>query len=197
MLSVERKGETMKWAILLMAIVASVRTEGQITATVGDGGSVVTPVFAASSLNGGSKLTRKWVVLHDPRLQIDIVDDAGLNTQYFNEIKSFDGTLKLKTKTSSHVIAYEVKTVLVDVWGDVLNTLCGQEITDIAAGENHLEFEFLINRNEAAYISCITYISRAMTADGKIIKADEVAVIKEAAKIAPSLKVEDLTPKRK
>ena len=167
------------------------------TPTRADGGSIVIDLGEGYAVNKGSSLRREWVALHDTAMPVDIMGTPGISPEYRGE-RGYEGAAKFNISTQEPIAAYEIKFVLFDVWGDFLRTYSMHRITDLPAGTSECSAEWRIPEEEqAGYAHSVCFVSRVLTQNGRMVVANDDAVVAQMKAISNSIKKEDLTPKMK
>ena len=135
----------------------------------------------------GSSLAVEWVVINDDTFPVTIgptgVKVYGLvNTYSCKEVA-------LAAKDSLH--AFEVRFLLLDVWGSQVHSLSALRVEDINAGElrkmRNLSWSRLGDAEEGELWVSIAYVARVRLQSGKVVNFDERIVQSEAKRIAAEL----------
>lgn len=196
----------MRRFLCLLMVVSMAIAEEPVTVTKCDGGSVTTSLGEGISVNAKSSLRREFVAIHDPSLPILVDETPGATMVYREAIKGYmpsgyEYRSKLNIKPSNDIAAIEARFVTFDIWGDHAKTLLLTEIRDMASGQDAGLYGTWDCRSESEcseYMSCIFYISRVRTKDGRVLKASAAAleaVLKEARRYNGNATLEKLEPK--
>lgn len=92
--------------------------------------------------------------------------------------------------------AIHVTFLLFDLWGEHLTSLGFTEILDLKAGQKapfSAQWNLHSEHDCSAYYASIAYVSRVRTADGRVLRADTAAVLKEARRFSEKFSEEKLT----
>lgn len=154
-----------------------------------------------ASLNAGSSLRRRHIAVQDTTLPIELVGTPGLSVVFVPgtsiQSHSYSYTTDFTTAVEDSVTAFEVRYILFDVWGDLHRVVGGNQIQDLPPGDTtswDVSWESYGENAARVYYATIVYISRVRTADGRVLKANETAVLREARRFAESFSRSDLTP---
>jgi hypothetical protein len=168
-------------AVLVLPLHVNAQT---ITASVSDGGSVVTDLGYNIKVNKGSTLRRLWVVLNDGSCPVQL-DGAGINTAYAEREYRYSPTGRAKTSVA--ISALEVRYLLYDVFGRHMKTLSGTQVTDFAARSEVALSEMGTWRaweNEVSeLLTIVAFVAQVRTGDGKIWRYNDKAVGAELDRI--------------
>ena len=168
------------------------------TVSTTTGGSIQTTLGYGITLNEKSGLQREWITVHND-LPVDIVDTAGIKTVYDQGRLSGEYAYKAKYSLSMKqpVVAFQVRFLLFDIWGNHVKTLSDTEIIDVAAGETKTQDSSwrLYSENEASeYYASIAYVATVRLASGQVLKANPEPVLAEARKFSAKFQLADLEP---
>lgn len=184
----------MVYAVLFFTLFA----EAQNT-TSSSGGSIQTPLGYGTVLNEESSLTREWITIHDDNLPINIVGTVGLKTWYQMDIKSSSGKYEYNARyevvAKEDVVAFEIRFLTFNIWGEKVKTLSATEIMDLPAGTNKEFFGIwnLLSENEASeFYASIAYIAKVRTKTGKVYKANSTIIVQQAQKYSSKFSESDL-----
>ncbi len=180
--------------ILLGAVITNSLAAESVTKA--SGGSIKTRGGSGNELNQDSSLTREWITIHDKAIPADIYRTVGVEIKYgFGDHRYWAvGSITAKKALS----AIKIRFLTFDIWGDHTGNLSGTEIVDMEAGES-IQFDWewdVYSENEASeYFASIAYIAQVRTKNGRVIKADLKAVLKQARKFSKKFSEGDLEPK--
>lgn len=164
-----------------------------------DGGPITTDLGYSIVLNKGSGLHRTWFVINDPQLPLQFDGQTGIRTVFVSERSSgeYRYTADYKVTSSEAVVAYEVRYVVFNVFGERLKTLSATNIKDIdEQGSSSEQSKWRVwSENEAAeYYASVAYIANVRTKSGKVFQANTAAVLAEVQKISSKVTKEQLEP---
>ena len=111
------------------AFLLSVSAYSEILPSFNDGGSVVIP-GTFSNYHEGSSLRRDWVTLDDVQCPLEIID-AGISIPGEHQLSWFRAVGHVKPR--SPIAAFEVRFILIDVFGNFIRTLSHTVLKDFAA----------------------------------------------------------------
>jgi hypothetical protein len=92
-------------------------------------------------------------------------------------------------------VAFEIRFIVFDIWGDRQKNLSATEIVDIRSGtESSFSGKWKIySENEASEVfASLAYIYQVRTKDGKVYRTNLENVVKEAQKFSDKFTIEDL-----
>lgn len=154
-----------------------------------------------ASLNAGSSLRRRHIAVQDTSLPIELTGTPGLSVVFLPgtsiESESYSYTTEFTTAVEDSVTAFEVRYVLFDVWGELQRVVGASKIKDLPPGDTSswdVTWESYGKNAARVYYASIAYISQVRTPDGRVLKANETAVLREARRFADSFSRSDLTP---
>ena len=184
------------WSVVAVATL-TVLAHAEIKRTVKDAGSVVTEIDLAGysiTYNEGSTLSRSWVTLDDTDCPVALVD-AGVVID--DEVESFGAVGSVHPKVP--ISAFEVRFVLLDVFGDRLAVLSKVQIKDFDATAEALLSEPLPGQmvdadwkagwsDVSRLLTVVSFIAKVRTQDGLVWQYDADAVAESILEIglAPS-----------
>jgi hypothetical protein len=189
---------TCRQALILALIFAgssrSVQGQAKLDVSSLDGGAVTTTLGYGITVNKGSSLHRQWFVINDPTCPISLAA-AGINTTYDKDY-SFKGTGNITAKEP--IMAFEVRFMIFDVWGNHMRTLSQTELRDIAAGspvELKNAGSWSARENDVSdYLTSVGFVAHVRTSAGKAWSADSKAVLHEVEAVKLKLTQEQLDP---
>lgn len=183
--------------VIILPRITTAQSISPVNALIGDGGSVTTELGGGIAVNDGSSLHRRWITLRDSRLPLNIVGTTGPKTRYSGD-RGYHFFAPFDVEASEPISAYEVRILIFSVWGDLLRIQVQNFIKDTPGGAGNAQMEWYErDETEVAYVHSLTYISRVLTQSGRVLRADDAAVLTEAKRISSRLKPEDLTVKPK
>ena len=168
------------WLILLLGVSACSRSGAQgpgrnLTIQSNDGGSAVTELAYGIAVNKGSTLHRRWYVINDSSCPVNL-GVVGIKpvfkSQQYGGSYSFTPVGELTPKIA--LSAVQVIFAQFDVWGNRERNLSATEIRDLQAGQGFgIEGSWYATENDVSeQLTSAAFVRNAMTADGKIWRAD-------------------------
>lgn len=159
----------------------------------GVGSSVRTNLGSGIVVNDKSSLMREWIVAQDTLLPVRLLGNPSPRTVYVSGYYSgnYQYRADFQVQTVEPLVSIEVRFVLFDVWGDLINTLSSTDVMDIGVdSETSLSGRWgALSENEVSeYYASIAFIARARTASGKVYVAQTRPIIEEAIRISSRLK---------
>ena len=156
--------------------------------TTADGGSIQTKLSSNIILNKESGLRREWVAVHDDAMPVELVGTPGVTTIYESGGSYSRGGYRYiadyTIKVKESVVAFEVRFITFDVWGERTRGLSATDIKDFSPGNHSLDAEWnLYSENEASkHYASIGYVATVRTGAGAVYRADIDAVTDAARK---------------
>lgn len=172
------------WPAVASATLAAV-AHADIQRTVKDGGSIVTesgPISDRHTINEGSTLSRSWVTLDDTDCPVALVD-AGVVVNGMGDRFGAVGSVHPRVPIS----AFEVRFVLLDIFGNVLATFSKVQIKDLDATTKTLLSEprrqgmqvgadWKASWSEVRrLLTVVSFVAKVRTQDGLVWQYDAVA----------------------
>ena len=149
---------------------------------------------AGAIANKGSTLDRKWVVVNDPNLPVQISKYKGMKTLYSERQWTYDATYWIDV--TDPIAAFEVRIIPFDIWGERDTTLTATEITDLEAGVESRKFsgKWRIRSDNTVleHYASLAYVARVRLQSGKILRADTDPILEQARNFAEDFSVGDL-----
>jgi hypothetical protein len=190
-------------SLALLALPAAVLAQAANapTFTREAGGSIQTKLSDNIIVNKESTLQREWITMHDPAMPADLVGSVGVTTVYKRGSSPYSGEYRYaasyKLQPSQPLRAIEVRFLTFDLWGNHVRTLVATEVSDILTGDPKLltgEWKVYSENEVSEHYASIAFLSRARTADGRVVEADVRPVLEEARKFSKKLTAADLEP---
>lgn len=186
--------------MLALAITSSAQTSKApgVTTTRGSGGSIQTPLGYNIILNQGSSLEREWLTVHDPASPLALPGTIGIKTTYVSErsVGTYEYAAIFAAEASEPIVAFEIRFLLFDVWGNHLTTLSMTEIVDFVGPKEMSGTWKVYSENEVSkYYASIAFVARARTKGGRVFEANLAPVLEEARKLSRKFSPENLEPK--
>lgn len=187
-------------AIAFIAVPATAQKTPEPTFSRETGGSIQTKLSAGISVNKDSSLQREWITMHDPSMPADLVGTVGIMTIYKpggSYSGQYEYSASYKILPTQALRAIEVRFLTFDVWGNHVRTLVVTEVSDIPIGQATLftgEWKVYSENEVSEHYASIAYLSRARTADGRVVEADVRPLLEEARKFSKKLTAADLEP---
>lgn len=183
--------------VLLLALVLPVAASAQsLTVTRGTGASVKVDLAMGIALNKTSSLTREWVIVNDPELPLQI-ESGSAAPAYVQERGRGDYRYlaDYTVKASEAVTAYEVRFLVLDVFGVRQRLLSVSELTDIAADASHRDtgaWSLYSEADASTAFYSVAYVAAVRTANGQVYRARVPAVLAEIQKISSAIQASDI-----
>lgn len=181
------------FALGLLFMLCAGPLSAQVVRTVVDGGTIVTTLSANIRVNEASTLSRSWVVLNDNAAPMSI-KGVGVRTVYANREYVFrpEGTVVAQEP----IVAFQVRILLFDVFGNHMKTLSGTEVRDLAGSAEFQASEIgswtAYESEVSRYLTSVTFVSYVRTASGRVWAFDEDAVAAELVAIQLQVSEGDL-----
>ena len=160
--------------------------------------------------NDKSTLRREWIFLNDPALPVCFVIqkqmsglampcNAGVKTGKTFNGHSYDWEYSVRSvlRTSVGLAAIEIRHLTFDVWGDHVRTLSATEIADKEADSLVVTdgtWKIFTDNEPWHFYASISYVAQIRTSDGKVLKANYDAVVREAQRFSERFTAEQLEP---
>lgn len=151
----------------------SVSAYSEILSSFKDGGSVVIPRSGGYfSHNEGSSLRRSWVTLDDVQCPLEIID-AGISIPGEYTASWFRAAGHVKPRLP--ISAFEVRFVLIDVFGNFIRTLSHTAFKDFAADvEVPLTDSWPVQSDHDLLLvhTVVAFVAQVRTSEGSIWQYD-------------------------
>ena len=175
------------WCVLALAMLAAV-ADAEIQRTVRDGGSIVTEQ-SYYTMNEGSTLVRSWVTLDDTNCPLALVD-AGVAIGPDGDDFGAVGSVHPRKPIS----AFEVRFVLLDIFGNHLTTFSKLRIRDFDANAKVLlsdprpgvraGFDWEASLGHVRrLLTVVSFVANVRTQDGTVWRYDDRAIAASLAEI--------------
>jgi len=157
---------------LVFAVSIQVHAQ-QISSSIEDGGGVVVKAKSINFImaNQQSSLWRTWVTVNDSDCPVAL-SKTGVNADYSDY---FRFTPSGSASVQSDVVAFEVRFLIYDMFGNHIKTLSSTEVEDVSAG-NSLDLrggEWRAWGNEASeFLSSVSFVAYVREANGNIWRYD-------------------------
>lgn len=166
-----------------------------------EGPSIRTELSASIILNSGSTLKREWFVIRDSASPVQVEGPTGVRVSYRSGERYSSGHYEygatFKVKASEPIVAYEIRFVVLDVFGRVLKTLSSTEIDDFADAKEYSARWRIFSENEASEaFASVSYVAQVRTAAGRVYEANRTAIFDHVRKVSRRITEADLEPKR-
>lgn len=179
----------MRTAMVCIASAATcftVALHADIQATTKDGGSVVVAgdrYGDGSGANQGSTLRRSWVTLDDTTCPLAIVG-TGVSIRQSNKWFGIAGRVRPREAVS----AFEIRFVLLDVFGEHLTSLSKTEIKDLDAGKEVILSQMRSHGRSVGadwranwqdvreHLTVVSFVAHVRTQEGVVWQYDEKAI---------------------
>lgn len=183
--------------LFLVVCIANIIASPTITQTVG--GSIKVDLGYGIVLNKNSSIVREWRTLNDDIIPIKIIGTPGVSVGHDSGSKYSSSYyyygVDYTIKPSADIVAFEIRFIVFDIWGDRQKNLSATEIVDIRSGtESSFSGQWKIySENEASEVfASLAYIYQVRTKDGKVYRTNLENVVKEAQKFSDKFTIEDL-----
>lgn len=169
--------------------------------TKGSGASMKVELGYGITLNKESSLSREWYIVNDPRLPLQL-ESGYAAPKYVSKSGRgdyrYDATYTVAVGNQG-VRAYEVRFLVLDIFGERQRLLSSSVVKDISAEGNSTENPQwnLFSESDAstAYYS-IAYIATVRTESGQILRANMTDVLREIQKISGQITASDIKPEK-
>lgn len=199
----------MKKVLLLLSAVCAFnavcaqpsRTPSSISIERSEGPDVTVPLGYGIVLNKESNLKREWFVVRDAQAPAVIEGPTGIRVIYKDGDRSSRGeyqyTSSYRLAVREPITAFEVRAVVIDVFGRTMKTLSATELVPVSEARDFKATWRIFAENEAAEaFASVIYVAQVRTAAGRVYVADRTAVFDQVRKVASRLTEADLEPKR-
>jgi hypothetical protein len=184
---------------LLSLVVCITNIIASPTVTQAAGGSIKVDLGYGIVLNKNSSIIREWRTLNDDIIPIKIIGTPGVSVGYDSGSKYSSSYYYYGTdytiRPAADIVAFEIRFIVFDIWGDRQKNLSATEIVDIRSGtESSFSGKWKIySENEASEVfASLAYIYQVRTKDGKVYRTNLENVVKEAQKFSDKFTIEDL-----
>lgn len=148
-------------------------------------------------LNKGSSLSREWVVINDPAIPLQI--ERGYAEPKYLPDRSrgsyrYAADYVLKAGDQG-VRAYEIRFLVLDVFGERQRLLSASRLVDIAAEAtwtDNGQWNLFSESDAATAFYSIAYVAAVRTESGRIYRARLPEVLAEIQKISNAIKASDI-----
>jgi hypothetical protein len=185
---------TTAFAIAFGIVVSSSGWGAEISTVQVDGGSNVAVLDGSIEINSNSPLRSSFYVINDSSSPVILVD-TGIMTRYDERLKFYP---KGHVEASQDIAEFEMVFIILDVFGDQMYALKYISLEGVSSGDRH-EFPqwsaWSVDKNHVKeYLTSVSYVSKVLTVDGKIWKADfrqieaeirQIGIVATAAEIVP------------
>jgi hypothetical protein len=143
------------------------------------------------SVDGEKGLPYAWYFVQDSSLGLVFRKPSGFKTRYSDRRAIWDGDVDLAALR--HILAYEIRAILYDVWGGRMRTVAVTYMRPRAPGDS-------FDHDPGTYLgdddlwSSVIFVSRVRFDDGTIVEADLEPIARAARFIIPDITVQDLVP---
>lgn len=166
-----------------VAFLLSFSAYSEILPSFKDGGSVVIPQEYGSDHNEGSSLRRSWVTLDDVQCPLEIID-AGISIpgERLNTWFRAAGHVKPRLPIS----AFEVRFILIDVFGNFIRTLSHTVFKDFSADvEVPLTDSWSVQSDHDLLLvhTVVAFVAQVRTSEGSIWRYDVQELVESFSQI--------------
>lgn len=140
-------------------------------------------------------LKPEWIVINDPLLPIQLSDSTGVSIGYHDAMA---WSSRYVVKVAEPIKAVETRFVLLDIWGDRIETLADESIVDLPGGTSkRFEASWTLPPGATSkHWLSIAYVARVRMRDGRILVARSDLVLEEFRKISAKFLPAQLEPGR-
>lgn len=172
-----------------------------ITVDRSEGPDVTVSLGYGIVLNKESTLRREWFVVRDAQAPAFIEGPAGIRVVFKDGDRGsrgeFQYTSSYRLAAREPVTAFEVRAVVIDVFGRTVKTLSSTEVVPVTGGRDFRSAWRIFSENEASEaFASVMYVAQVRTAAGRVYVADRAAIFDQVRKVASRLTEADLEPKR-
>jgi hypothetical protein len=172
-----------------------------ITVDRSEGPDVTVSLGHGVILNRESTLKREWFVVRDAQAPATIEGPAGIRVVFKDGDRGsrgeyqYAGSYRLVVREP--ITAFEVRAVVIDVFGRTMKTLSSTELVPLTGGRDFRPAWRIFSENEASEaFASVIYVAQVRTAAGRVYVADRAAIFDQVRKVASRLTEADLDPKR-
>jgi len=184
---------------LLLILMVQTGVFGQATTTRGSGGSITTKLGYGIALNEESTLQREWITVHDPSMLADIEGTSGVNCIYKSGDSYSSGgysyEIMYSLKALANIVAFEIRILTFDVWGNHVRNLTSTEIVDLKTGVRKPfkgKWNIYSENEVAEHYASIVYVAQVRTSNGRVLKPNPKIILEEAQKFSNKFAESDL-----
>jgi len=184
--------------VLLIALVLPMAAAAQsLVVSRGVGDSVRIDTGYGSFMNKDSSLNREWVIINDPAMPLQIETATVAPTYIQDRVRSryvYSGRLTMKTGAQA-IVAYEVRMLVLDVFGERQKLLSLSSVGDVAAETSETaggSWDLYSSADASTAFYSIAYVAAVRTESGQIYRAQLPAVLAEIQKISANIKASDI-----
>ena len=149
------------------------------------------PLSRNIKVNEGSSLRREHYAYNDPNIPVQITGAPKVDVSYSDRRFSYSSAVSITV--TEPIVAIEVITMTIDVWGEHGTNLSNTEIQDFDAGEHTIKGTWNVFRESDAmeFWASVAFVKGVRTASGAVYTADSNAVLEQANKIGARLTTAD------
>ena len=180
------------YGLLLLGVALSSPVIVSAQETRGEGEPIAFDLGYGIIVNEGSSIKRSWIVVNDPELPVSLTSYDGLETVYVDRDWQFRADYNVEVREP--ILAYEVRFIPFNIWGERGTTLSATEIKDFAAGKQRMDgvWNYLSESDAVQHYGSVAFIAQVRLADGSLQQADLDAVLDAARSFSEDLTPEDL-----
>jgi hypothetical protein len=166
-----------------------------------EGAPVQVPLGFGIVLNRESTLNREWFAVNDSLAPLNLDSIQGINVVYKPGERSSRGeyqyVLSYRLTPKEPVTAFEVRAVVIDVFGRLVRTLSATELVNLQQPKDFRAEWRIFSENEASEaFASVVYVAQVRTASGRVYVADRTKIFDQIRGVATRLTEADLEPKR-
>lgn len=168
-----------------------------LTTTEMSGGRVVTDLAYGIQVNKGSDLQRRWFVVNDESCPMQL-REMGVSTTFTRS--SIGGDYKYvgigSASLREAIVAYDIRFLLFDVWGEHVKTLQAQKITEMHGelARSDIASWTAWESDVSELLTVVSFVARVRRPDGSIWTYDPAGLLREVEKIKVRLSENELLP---
>lgn len=151
-----------------------------------------------STLNEGSTLQREWFVLNDESGPVRIDGKTGIEVVFDPWRGRFTYRASYTLKAIEPIVAWEIRYVVVDVFGRIVRTYGSTRVTDVSSNFARESVSWVVcglSEASRAY-SSVAYVASARLASGKVYEIDRAAAASQIRTVADKVTDALLEPER-
>jgi hypothetical protein len=166
-----------------------------------EGAPVQVPLGFGIVLNKNSTLNREWFLVKDSLSPLVLDSVQGVNVTYKTGDRSSRGeyqyTLDYKVTPKEPITAFELRAIVIDVFGRQIRTLSATELVTLQEPRSFQGAWRIFSENEASEaFASLVYVAQVRSATGRVYVTNTLQVLEQARRVATRLTEADLEPKR-
>ncbi|MCB1590612.1 MAG: hypothetical protein KDI56_16995 [Xanthomonadales bacterium] len=192
----------MRIVVALVGMLVGAVASAEIVVERFEGSSMKTPLSNTIAVNDKSTLNQQWVVINDSAMPLQIMGKTGVSAVYESGRSAYSGDYRFTAATdlqgSEPIVAYQLRFLVFDVFGNSMQTLSLTEVEDRDGGvafRGTAKWRATENQVEELYAS-VAFVSAVRTNAGKVYTANYEAVLAEARKVGSKITMAEIEPER-